>query len=78
MTYDPEELVECEKCGKKILCPMEGLCSICFNLENVLTRPICRGCGKEMIPVFDKIAKKFTGHLWKCTCMQDGLVLMIG
>lgn len=35
-------------------------------------------CGKEMYEVEDSIAKKKTGHNWRCSCMPEGVILMIG
>ena len=40
-------------------------------------RPICQNCNKPMKQVWDKIAKKYTGHSFTCKCMK-GLVLSIG
>ena len=41
----------------------------------------CIVCGRKMVEVFDDIAKKYTGHLWRCEyCMKDNpdLVISIG
>ena len=39
----------------------------------------CLNCGEPMRQVKDEIAKKFTGHLWRCEkCMSKGKVLSIG
>ena len=31
-----------------------------------------------MVEVTDPIAKKKTGHLWRCECMKKGQVLSVG
>ena len=41
----------------------------------------CKICGEEMVEVYDNIAKKYTGHLWRCeTCMKDNpdMVISVG
>jgi predicted RNA-binding Zn-ribbon protein involved in translation (DUF1610 family) len=38
----------------------------------------CPNCGKPMTQVWDKIAKKYTGHLWRCSCMSKDTILSIG
>jgi hypothetical protein len=38
----------------------------------------CPNCGKPMKQVWDKIAKKYTGHLWRCSCMSKDTILSIG
>ena len=43
-----------------------------------MEKQICINCGKEMIEVFDEIAQRFTGHLFRCECMPEGVVMMIG
>lgn len=36
--------------------------------------PRCHTCGKGMKPQVDRIAKKVTGYLWKCKCMESFLM----
>lgn len=45
---------------------------------NTKNKEICKTCGKEMTEIFDEIAGKFTGYLWRCECMPEGLVVSIG
>ena len=40
--------------------------------------PKCLKCGKKMIEVYNKIAKKYTGYLWWCDCMPKKSILSIG
>jgi len=35
--------------------------------------PKCLNCGKKMFKVYDDIAGKFTGYLWRCECIPDGI-----
>lgn len=38
---------------------------------------ICLQCGRDMTPVYDRIAKKVTGYLWECEC-TPGIFISIG
>jgi len=40
-------------------------------------KPKCLKCKKELTEIRDPIAKKKTGHLWKCSCMP-GVIISIG
>ena len=37
----------------------------------------CPNCGKPMTQVFDKVAKKYTGYSWHCSCMSKDTILSI-
>ncbi len=41
-------------------------------------RPRCLNCNKPMVEVYDSIAKKKTGHSWRCSCMPKNMVISIG
>jgi len=41
-------------------------------------KPKCLNCGKEMIEVFDEVAKEFTGYLWRCKCMPESAIVSVG
>jgi Swiss Army Knife RNA repair-like protein len=43
-----------------------------------LTPQICTSCGRAMMPMWDSVAKKFTGYLWRCACMPAGLRVSVG
>ncbi|MCR4307819.1 MAG: hypothetical protein NUV80_04600 [Candidatus Berkelbacteria bacterium] len=38
----------------------------------------CLNCGKEMVPVKDKMTGTITGYLWRCECMPVGVEVSIG
>ena len=38
----------------------------------------CFRCGRHMEEVFDQIAKKYTGHLWKCRTCNPHFTISIG
>lgn len=37
----------------------------------------CIVCGEEMEEVVDTIAKKKTGHLWRCKCMPENVIVAV-
>lgn len=43
-----------------------------------IRRMKCLSCGKWMEPVYDEIAKKYTGYIWHCSCMSDDINVMSG
>ena len=43
-----------------------------------ILRVYCLLCGKKMYEVEDSIAKKKTGHIWRCSCFPKGMRLIIG
>ena len=46
--------------------------------SKIKSMQICANCLRPMQQVKDPIAKKYTGHLWKCKCMPKNLVLSVG
>lgn len=48
------------------------------DTKSMLEKHLCPLCGKKMHEVIDSIAKKKTGHQWRCDCMPKGLVISIG
>ena len=38
----------------------------------------CPACNKKMEEVYDEVAKKFTGHQWKCNECNPDLTVSVG
>ena len=78
---NPEKLKEFREKG---IAPKEitKLCGLkiatIYNRLRELKRVKCLNCGRKMIEVKDPIAKKYTGHLWRCKCMPKGMIISIG
>lgn len=56
-------------------------CDVCFEFYHNKPKSEfdCPTCGKKMTEVWDKVAKKYTGHLWRCkNCMKDDIIISIG
>jgi hypothetical protein len=47
-------------------------------MSSVKRLPVCPLCNKRMHEVVDSIAKKKTGHNFRCGCMPKGMVMSIG
>ena len=38
----------------------------------------CLNCGRELVEVKDSIAKKKTGHMYKCRCTPKNVSISVG
>lgn len=42
------------------------------------TTPKCLKCGKSMREIKDKVEKRYTGKLWRCSCMPKKTIKIGG
>jgi len=69
----------CMKCFRKG--EKEGICIKEEKLSRKKLKkvaPLCKNCGKKLIPVKDPKLKIYTGYLWRCTCMKKKFIISIG